>query len=75
MATTSTERHRLTDHRYSTDEFALDAVVPSIAQAQQVISQAVHTHNLIRLYGSLDLQSPVQVLQRGARPRRRPTPA
>lgn len=48
------------------DEFDLDAIFPSFAQAHQAVARAIHAYNHHRLHGSLKLQTPAQVFQHAA---------
>lgn len=48
------------------DEFQLDAVFPSLLDAQRAVARAVHCYNTIRLHGSLDMQTPAHVFHRAA---------
>lgn len=48
------------------DEFDLDAIFPSILEAQHAVARAVHTYNTRRLHGSLQLRTPAQVFHRAA---------
>jgi putative transposase len=48
------------------DEFQLDAVFPTFAEARAAVARAVHTYNTIRLHGGLDLRTPAHVAHQAA---------
>jgi transposase InsO family protein len=48
------------------DEFNLDAVFPSFADAQYAVAESIHCYNTVRLHGSLNLQTPAQVFYHAA---------
>ncbi len=48
------------------DEFHLDAVFATIAEANAAVARAIHTYNTIRLHGSLDLRTPAEVFHYAA---------
>jgi transposase InsO family protein len=48
------------------DEFDLDAVFPTVRDAQDAVAHAIHTYNTRRLHGSLQHQTPAQVFYQAA---------
>jgi transposase InsO family protein len=48
------------------NEFDLDQLFPTLAEAQHAVAQAIDTYNRRRLHGSLALQTPVQIFHQAA---------
>jgi transposase InsO family protein len=48
------------------DEFDLDAVFPTVTDAQDAVASAIHRYNTIRTHWSLALQTPYAVFSQAA---------